>query len=41
MIRLAVRNQGTDANDRVIEMFGNADHLADFRVGLADKIIGG
>jgi hypothetical protein len=43
MIRLPMRDEGSDADDRVVDVFGKlvADRLANFYVGLADKIIGG
>src|SRR6516162_7376253 len=43
MIGLAVCNEGSDADDRVIDVLWKfvAERLADFRVGFADKIIGG
>jgi hypothetical protein len=38
-----VRNESADADDRVVDVFRKfvADRLADFCVGLADKIVGG
>ena len=43
VIGLPVRDEGSDADDRVVDVLGKlvADRLADFHVGLADKIVGG
>src|SRR5262249_32134419 len=43
MIGLAVCDEGSDANDRVVDMLREfiSDRLAYFHVGLADKIVGG
>jgi hypothetical protein len=43
MIELAVRDEGSDADDRMVDVLRKlvADRLADFYVGLADKIVGG
>ena len=43
VIGLPVRNEGSDADDRVVDVLRKlvADRLADFHVGLADKIVGG
>jgi hypothetical protein len=43
MIGLTVRDEGSDADDRVIDVLRKlvADRLAHFYVGLANKIVGG
>ena len=43
MLWLAVRDEGSDADDRVVDVLREfiADRLAHFGVGLADKIVGG
>ena len=43
VIRLPVRDEGSDADDRVVDVLRElvADRLTDFCVGLADEIIGG
>jgi hypothetical protein len=43
MIRLPVRDESTDADDRMVNVLRKfvADRLANFHFGLADKIIGG
>jgi hypothetical protein len=42
VIGLPVRDEGSDAHDRVVDVLGElvADRLADLDVGLADKIVG-
>ena len=42
IISLAVRNEGSNADDRVIDVLRKlvADRLADLHVGLADEIVG-
>ena len=43
VVRFPVRDEGSDADDRVVDVLGKlvADRLADFYVGLADEVIGG
>ena len=43
MVRLAVRDEGSDADNRVVDVLGEfvADGLADLCVGLADEVVGG
>ena len=43
MVRLPVRDQGSDADDRVVGVLRKlvADRLADLHVGLADEVVGG
>jgi hypothetical protein len=43
VIGLSVRDQGSDADNRVIDVLWKlvADRLADFHVGLADQIVSG
>jgi hypothetical protein len=43
VVSLSVRNESSDADNRVIDMLRKfvADRLADFHVGLANKIVGG
>src|SRR5262245_2531177 len=43
MIELPVCDEGSDADDRVVDVLREfvADGLADFHVGLADKVVGG
>jgi hypothetical protein len=43
MIGLPVRNERSDADDRVVDVLWKffADRLADLDVGLADKVVGG
>ena len=43
MVGLPVRDERSDADDRVVDVLGKlvADRLADLHVGLADEIVGG
>jgi hypothetical protein len=43
VVQLPVRDEGADADDRVVDVLGKlvADRLADFYVRLADQIVGG
>ena len=43
VIWLAVRDEGSDADDRVVDVLRKffADGLANLNVGLADKVVGG
>jgi hypothetical protein len=43
VIGLPVCDEGSNADNRVVDVLGKfiADRLADFYVGLADKIVGG
>jgi len=43
VVRLPVRDEGADADDRVIDVLGKlvADRLPHLHVGLADKVVGG
>jgi hypothetical protein len=43
MVGLAVRDERSDADDRVVDVLRElvADRLADLRVGLADEVVGG
>jgi hypothetical protein len=42
-VALLLQDEGTDADNRVVDVLRKsfADRLADFHVGLADKIVGG